>query len=332
MVLISLSHIILSTFVIDVLVKSATITRSQPFVGFFVFPHGGITLNPKTHDFSEEGGTHDGTREEAIRLHEAMRSAAKVLMETKPDVVILSTPHGYYLEERYLFIGNPSMAGNAGWEWENISANFNIDQESTVQLYLDLARKQNPVELLSFGVGQTQMDIKWGEVIPWHFIQEAAVEVGIPLPSVIYMGQPPIKRITELIKLGKDLASYVLSSMTQKRVVVLISADLSHYHANDPKAPYPFNPNSVVFDGFIKEWGQIDRSPEMEAKSAEVLLTNAEAVSDSAGSCGYTGLVMLHSIMGSVVDAGMMTLKVKFYEYFAPTYFGMMITSWIPTT
>lgn len=43
------------------------------------------------------------------------------------------------------------MAGNAGWEWENISANFNIDQESTVQLYLDLARKQNPVELLSFG-------------------------------------------------------------------------------------------------------------------------------------------------------------------------------------
>lgn len=88
----------------------------------------------------------------------------------------------------------------------------------------------------------------------------------------------------------------------------------------------------MVFDGFIKEWGQIDRSPEMEAKSAEVLLTNAEAVSDSAGSCGYTGLVMLHSIMGSVVDAGMMTLKVKFYEYFAPTYFGMMITSWIPTT
>jgi hypothetical protein len=107
--------------------------NQHPFVGFFVFPHGGITLNPTLHDFSEDGiilvilkckncvffkiiflkflsgGSREGSREDAIRLHNAMTSAATALMETRPDVIILSTPHGYYLDERFLFVGNPSV-------------------------------------------------------------------------------------------------------------------------------------------------------------------------------------------------------------------------------
>jgi aromatic ring-opening dioxygenase LigB subunit len=117
--------------------------------------------------------------------------------------------------------------------------------------------------------------------------------------------------------------------LSTKRIAVVISGDLSHYHSHDPKAPYPFDPSSTVFDGFIKDWAMLDRNPSTEEKSSQTLLKDAMAVSDSAGSCGYTGLVMLHGMLRELVLDGY-SFKNNFYEYAAPTYFGMTVTSWVP--
>lgn len=94
------------------------------------------------------------------------------------------------------------------------------------------------------------------------------------------------------------------------------------------RAPYPFHPNSEVFDSEIREWGQISRTPETEWEATAHLL-RADSVADTAGSCGLSGIIMMHSVVSSFVEAGSSFLA-KFYEYGAPTYFGMMVTSWTP--
>jgi aromatic ring-opening dioxygenase LigB subunit len=78
------------------------------------------------------------------------------------------------------------------------------------------------------------MPLMWGEVIPWHFVQEASTQLNIPLPQVIYIGQPPTKKTDELKTLGRDITNFGKQHLSHKKIVVLISGDLSHYHSKNP--------------------------------------------------------------------------------------------------
>jgi hypothetical protein len=84
-------------------------SSNNPFVGAFVFPHGGITLDAPTRDFSQDPGYTPETPDLSKRLHNAMRSAAASLVQSKPDLIILSTPHGFLLEDHYAIIGAPEV-------------------------------------------------------------------------------------------------------------------------------------------------------------------------------------------------------------------------------
>jgi len=180
----------------------------------------------------------------------------------------------------------------------------------------------------SFRIGSSTLPIMWGEVIPWWFIQEAAAARGFQLPPVIYIGQPPKNNVTELLSLGSSIVNVAMRELSTRRIAVVISGDLSHRHSSDPQAPYPYDPSSALFDEAIKEWGMIDRSSSTEAESDKLLLEKASAVSDSAGSCGYTGIIMLHGMLRELVKCGY-EFNNKFYKYAAPTYFGMIVTSWV---
>jgi aromatic ring-opening dioxygenase LigB subunit len=57
----------------------------MPLVGCFIMPHGTLVLDPSKPTFSRE-------------LNEAMVRAAQELVAMKPDVVLLSTPHGIALD------------------------------------------------------------------------------------------------------------------------------------------------------------------------------------------------------------------------------------------
>lgn len=79
------------------------------------------------------------------------------------------------------------------------------------------------------------MTLQWGEVIPWSFLQNAATQLNIPLPPVIYLGQPRARRRDVLTKFGQDLATHIKTFLAEKKVVLLVSGDLSHYHSNDSR-------------------------------------------------------------------------------------------------
>lgn len=153
---------------------------------------------------------------------------------------------------------------------------------------------------------------------------------------MVYIGQPrhaqAMKMIPELLKLGENIFQWIESneSFSRKRIAIVISSDLSHYHSEDPTSPYPFSPFASVFDSYISEWASIDIDSSTEPKSYEKLVTMAGGLVNKVGSCGYTGLVTLYGILKKSCENGL-TYRAKMSYYSAPTYYGMMVNNFIPS-
>lgn len=97
-IVIFVEYFISRTFALPLLEKSSE--HVNQFVGFYVFPHGSIILDPVHMDYSRQPAFTKGiSKQKAIHLHEAMRKAADSLIKSDPDLIIFSTPHGFSLED-----------------------------------------------------------------------------------------------------------------------------------------------------------------------------------------------------------------------------------------
>jgi AmmeMemoRadiSam system protein B len=171
-------------------------------------------------------------------------------------------------------------------------------------------------------------------VIPWWFITEAAKELNFVLPPVIYIGIPPHpdagdeSLIPELVKLGHNISS-LIAELNSRRIAIVVSSDLSHYHSNASTSPYPWDPSAVPFDNYISDWAKLNYTTGTEPEAAEIIRKKAGELVNSVGTCGYRGLVMLHGMLQKAVEEGS-SFHSHFLEYSAPTYFGMMVNYWLP--
>lgn len=172
-------------------------------------------------------------------------------------------------------------------------------------------------------------------MIPWWYINNAAERKSFQLPPVILVGLPkrirePEKMIPELLKLGEDIFEWLESDeiVSSKKVAVVISSDLSHYHSTDPSSPYPYSSLASVFDGYIGEWAAIDFDLVNKSESYDKLVSKGGSVANQVGTCGYTGLVILHGILSKSCESGG-THRAKLLYYSAPTYYGMMVNNFI---
>ncbi|ODN01829.1 hypothetical protein Ocin01_04844 [Orchesella cincta] len=313
------------------IVQNMDADTQNPFVGFYVFPHGGITLDPQGSDYSNEPAWQESSQEKCVELHNAMRQAAEALVQSQPDLIIFSTPHGFRLADNVQLLYNTKVAGDAGERWSNFTASFDIDPVLPAVLYEALKSTGRPVQSLTMGKGSETLPITWGEVIPWYFILEAASKAGFPVPSAVYIGPSKNVSIDNLRNIGRDITKTVLhrEEFANRKIAVVISGDLSHYHSNDPSSPYPYSPFAEVFDKYVVNWAKMDRNAETENSSAYEILEKAGSLSGRAGTCGYTGLVMLHGMMEELVLREW-NFTSHFYTYQTPTYYGMTVASWLP--
>ncbi len=74
--------------------------HGSQFVGFYVFPHGSIIIDPEHMDYSGQPAFTKGiSQQKAVNLNDAMEKAADALIRTDPDIILFSTPHGLSLED-----------------------------------------------------------------------------------------------------------------------------------------------------------------------------------------------------------------------------------------
>ena len=290
-------------------------------MGALVMPHGGIAIAPWNLNT-----TNTTVEKEAWAVHNACAEVGSLLGGLQPDIVLLSTPHGVSDLYNFMFYLNPSGSGSA--DTDNcvcppccFNVTVSLDVNVTESLVMGLRGQKEAVSAISAfgppGESDEPFPLMWGEVIPLYFIQN---DGKVPFHAVI-ISQPSrrytedVRMIPELLQLGKELY-HVLESIP-KRVAIVISGDLAHTHSKD--GPYGYSPAAEPFDEACGEWA--------ESMTDTPLLVEAAGLVDKALSCGFTGFVMLHGVLKEGGGAG--AWQSRLYANFHPSYYGMMVASFI---
>ena len=91
----------------------------MPFVGAAIFPHGAMVLDKRRSDLPAG----------AADLHDGCVSAAKIVADQKPDLIVLHTPHGISLQRSLGVYRGGSAAGTALWmgAWQEYKVEVECD-------------------------------------------------------------------------------------------------------------------------------------------------------------------------------------------------------------
>lgn len=269
-------------------------------VGAFILPHGSMVLDHKK-----------AKKQGAEELHIAMVSIAKQIKDLKPDLIFLTSPHGISNSNDFGIYLNKIAKCSAEWndDYKEFSCKVQLDQEISEKLLNYLLDKETAISGIASYTPSMEIPLRWGEAVPLWFLKDLSAKFVI-------MSQP-LKRIDmakdmipETLTLGNDLRLFF--EKLNRRVVVIISADLAHTHLKE--GPYGFNIAAASFDDLIGLWaGTLDES---------ILLKKVIPKLDKAKVCGYVGFVMLQGMIGK------MKFQPKLHINKAPTYYGMLIADY----
>jgi len=261
----------------------------------------------------------------------------------EPDLILFTTPHGLRLRQAFVFHGNAWSFGSAEWdgEWKEFTANIKIDVNTASTLVDALTVRENAVDILNVGAADSdKLPLRWGEAVPWWFIQEAYNAANKMAPPAVIVGIPVRVRsesgIQELIKIGSDIWTFVKTNLSDKRVAIVTSGDLAHAHSTNETSPYPFHPDAQPFDDKIVAWSKIDideTQSHPNSSSNQLLLRDTLPLFSNALTCGYTGLVLLQGVLTACAsDPDPMfqrNFTANLIDYSWPTYYGMMVNSFV---
>ncbi|PFX30234.1 uncharacterized protein LOC111323834 [Stylophora pistillata] len=311
-----------SVLIVVFILKSFHVIQADGvLVGAFVMPHGGIALDPRY--FNTTNAT---AKAQAWLVHDASKEVGKQIEDLKPDTIVLSTPHGIAAPEDFIFYLSPRGFGYS--DTDNCACppccyNLSVvmDTKGSETLVRMLKEENENVSYLSAfgppGNEDVPFPLRWGEVVPLYFTKGV---LGLPSTKAIILSQPSrrytesVKMIPELRHLGESLFGILHSQL--EKIVVIISADLAHTHLKS--GPYGFSTAAEPFDKACGAW--------VSTQDSEKLVAEAASYVDKALSCGFTGLVMLDGML----KAGPFAWKSRLLANYHPSYYGMMLASFVP--
>ncbi len=291
-----------------------TLHVAGELVASVVLPHGDFALDPS---LLPEG---TAERRAADEVATTAREAGRWLSTTvKPDLVLLSTPHGIELTNDFAFYLGSLASGyvELGQDLHN-GTMYRVDLATILlapnetQDLLHHLQNQSVTGMLNFADSEN-MALRWGEVIPLLLV-DSTKAVGrhhmiLSHPLRRYTRSPSM--VPELLLLGKSIRQWADSR--PERIAMVISSDLSHTHRAD--GPYGYSNTSALFDTAVGRWAS---NP---IANADSLLVDATTLQDGAKACGFTGLVMLH---GSLIDG---RFETRVLANRNATYYGMMVAT-----
>ena len=322
--------------ILIVLVILLTSQCNTKIIGAAILPHGDFAYDPDLLPHNQR----------ARRLHAACQSIAHWIMDDmKPDLILLTTPHGLKLEHSYLIYENEIESGDA-----MIGADLHDPSFHSLRLHLNitsdnkLARKLvrlmneygNEVEgLSSFGNQQT-LPLKWGEIIPIQYLEDIRRETAAngvdgnevndrDLPSFIILSFPKIRHrtfIEDLLYSGSSLWNILddESITGERNIMILISADLAHTHYDERNMPYGYCECAQKYDDAISEW--------IELMDRDSLLQSARLMQlEGAKSCGFGGFVLLQGMFDSSVEVADADWTSILLVSEHPSYYGMAVAN-----
>ena len=316
-------------------------------------PNGGGSTTERVKVISEI------QRRDCNALFAACSKAADIVKATAPDVIVLNTPHGICLSDAVGVYLNPNAKGNAEWnaQWTEFEVSVDLDMDLSGKLLKHLQNDGISSEgITAFTV--SEMPLRWGEVIPLYFLQDFT-KAGV---KVVIISNPRNKMIgltsesySETAHIGNAIAKFLRA--LDQRVLYVVSGDLAHAHETDCKLPLylpdprwtlPPSDTALPFDLAVENWAKgVAFSPEYAkgpvksleeeeikwdgtvAKEAAQWLSKAISLKGSARSCGIYGIAILHNLLVAEMEKPGATFSSRFLCRLAPTYYGMMIATFV---
>jgi aromatic ring-opening dioxygenase LigB subunit len=259
----------------------------MPLVFAAIAPHGGPVFD------NPDGPT-----------RRAMEELGRRFAASKPEAVIVLTPHGTHIDGHFAVVRSSRLAGDAA-QWTDADTRYEGPGEPQLADACVRALQEDglPALGITFGAtaaGDSTMPLDWGALIPLWFMRAPAVVVS------------PCRALSnvEHVRAGAALAR----AAGDRRIALIASADHGHGHTAD--GPYGFAAESKPYDAKIVELVGENRLGEL------VPVDPSWAVAAKADS--FWQLLMLHGALDEAFEPELLSYEV-------PTYFGMLCASYTTT-
>jgi aromatic ring-opening dioxygenase LigB subunit len=313
----------ISVFLLTTIYVLLTIQQiNAELAGAILLPHGDFAYDPTLFPLNTT------ERDVSNKIALAARRVGRWLVQVeKPDIILLSTPHGIkldndfgiYMSEKghgYATIGGDIHNNSTSNKLYNVSLGIDMDLDLSQNL-LSLLHNENVSGIYSYNE-EIPMPLNWGEIIPLLLLPKehrTYKHIIWSHPQRRYDHSPDM--VSELLRVGQTVANWAQGR--PERIAVIISGDLSHTHQQ--QGPYGYSNTSAPFDDAIGKWAA---SP---YEHTDALLQNAKQLQPHALSCGFTGYVLWHGMMMSSVTKQM---SAKVIANLNVTYYGMIAASFAP--
>ncbi|MFZ5942567.1 MAG: AmmeMemoRadiSam system protein A [Bacillota bacterium] len=235
---------------------------------------------------------------------QAMEEIAKQIKQLDPEILVFITPHGAVFEDA-LTISHPRKLRGS---FERFGSKLSMQKTFAEDLSNNLlkgARKIKPMvaELTDMDANNygINLDLDHGILVPLYYLDKAGINVPI-LP--INIGLLPYDQLYEF-----GIFMQEVIQQQKKRVVVIISGDMSHRLTHD--APAGFDPQGKIFDEIIVQ----------AVSEGDVLrMFNIEpGLISKAGECGLRPIIIGLGILDGY------EIKSKVYSYEGPFGVGYLV-------
>ncbi|AZR71934.1 AMMECR1 domain-containing protein [Anoxybacter fermentans] len=250
-------------------------------------------------------------RERVSLTDQALKKLAGLLTQSKPDVLVIISPHGPVFSDAIAILHKHILKGDFGqFGAPHVSFTEEIDLEFITEIE-KTSREQDIMVVLMGDKECKQYNITGkldhGVMVPLYYFRE----FGLDAPLVpITMGMLPYE---DLYRFGALLTK--VSKKLDKKIAVIASGDLSHRLT--PEAPAGYNPHGKEFDEFLVK--------ALKKYKVEDLFELDPKLIEKAGECGLRPIIiMLGALDGLEVDS-------EVISYEGPFGVGYCVAAFTPT-
>ena len=227
---------------------------------------------------------------------------------TKPDTVIVATPHNLRLWGNIGVITAENSSGSlraSRVSRRSVALRVRCDREFALELFSRAWKLKLPVVGANYGTSEgaaSDMPMDWGTLVPLWFIMKHTHK----RPKVVIVTPSREISLSQNYEFGRLISE--LAEKKAKRYVFVASADQAHAHKKS--GPYGFSRAAAIYDRLVLDAiraNRIDRIMNLEAKLVE------DAKPDSLWQ-----MTMLAGVLSKV------HLYPELFSYQVPTYYGMI--------
>jgi aromatic ring-opening dioxygenase LigB subunit len=208
----------------------------------------------------------------------AMLSLSLAFAASKPDIVLVISPHAVVLHDRIAIGYGKQYVGDFGtFGYPDISQTFAGNTTVVDDILYQAFHDKIPMEPYTRQDGKVPLD--HGAMVPLYYLSKVYASFDLVLSSFSDFS------IQKHFQYGQILQQVM--NRSTKRIAVIASGDMSHRLKEN--GPYGFHSSGPQFDKTIIFF--------LQQKNTEKILHIPTALLDEAGDCGYRSMVILLGIL-----------------------------------